>query len=188
MTEQPDPADQTAPTQVGPWSAMPRADRVEEEFTAFYRHQMPSLVAFLIWQGASPADATEFAQDTMTRAYQRWLTLTNPRAWARRTSSRAYARRLSSLLEDLVDEPVESALLVPDDADLHAFAEKHRVLELLRLLPPRQRQILAWTFDGYSPAEIADELGVSSALVRGSLRKARTRLARHLEQTGGDLP
>lgn len=32
---------------------------------------------------------------------------------------------------------------------------------------------MAWTFDGYTPAEIAEELGLSSATVRGSLRKAR---------------
>jgi RNA polymerase sigma-70 factor (ECF subfamily) len=81
---------------------------------------------------------------------------------------------------------VEAVVLVPADADLDARVGRHQVIEQLGLLPPRQRQVMAWTFDGYTPAEIAEELGLSSATVRGSMRKARNTLARHVEWTDTD--
>ncbi|MFM9596568.1 sigma-70 family RNA polymerase sigma factor [Streptomyces scabiei] len=67
----------------------------------------------------------------------------------------------------------------------NAAAEWEQQQDLLRLLadlPPRQRQIMAWKYDGHSPAEIAEELGISSETVRASLLKARRALAARLAQ------
>lgn len=59
-----------------------------EDFSEFYRQFVPSLVAFLMWQGASLPDAADVAQETMIRAYRYWSTIDHPRAWARRVASR----------------------------------------------------------------------------------------------------
>jgi RNA polymerase sigma-70 factor (ECF subfamily) len=179
MTERPDPAEQAAPAHISPWPAGLFDDYVEE-FSAFYRHEFRQLLSFLAWLGASPADAVELAQDAMAKAFQRWVHIHNPRAWIRTTASRAYARRLASVREEeLVDDLVEANLLWPD-ADLEAFASRNEVLALLGRLPTRQRQIMAWRYDGYTPTEIATQLGLTDVAVRSSLRKARTTLARHL--------
>jgi RNA polymerase sigma factor (sigma-70 family) len=69
----------------------------------------------------------------------------------------------------------EAAMLGPEQA---------RVLGLLRLLPPRQRQVMAWVYDGYTPAEIATFLGLDPGTVRASLHKAREMLKYHLTGEG----
>ncbi|MGS2648340.1 sigma factor-like helix-turn-helix DNA-binding protein [Streptosporangium sp. G12] len=42
-------------------------------------------------------------------------------------------------------------------------------METLRSLPPRQRQILAWTMSDFTPSEIAELLGVTPNTVSANL-------------------
>jgi DNA-binding CsgD family transcriptional regulator len=56
------------------------------------------------------------------------------------------------------------------------------VLRLLAGLPPRQREVMAWTIDGYDPEEIAQLTGKNPATVRSHLRHARTSLKAALVQ------
>lgn len=153
---------------------------VREVFSTFYRAQMPGLVTFLRWQGATLPEAADLAQDAMVKAFARWGTLTNPKAWIRTVASRGLIRSRLACLEDPVDAVPEPTALVNAPADLTEVEEHHKVLTLLDLLPPRQRQVLAWTLDGYKPAEIAADLGITPEAVRGSLMKARRTLAEHM--------
>jgi DNA-directed RNA polymerase specialized sigma24 family protein len=50
-------------------------------------------------------------------------------------------------------------------------------LEVLQDLPPRQQQALALSLDGYTSAEIADQLGIEASAARASLHFARKKLA-----------
>ncbi|GAA1794556.1 sigma-70 family RNA polymerase sigma factor [Luedemannella flava] len=157
-----------------------REPSVDNSFPDFYREFTPKLVAFLLWQGASLVDAADVAQETMRRAFEYWHSIDQPTAWARRVSSREYARRMGSI-EDLVDEvPAESVLL--PDVTAATVVEKSLLLNLLRRLPPRQRQVMAWIYDGYTPAEVADELKMTPATVRSTLRAARQALVRFLRE------
>jgi RNA polymerase sigma factor (sigma-70 family) len=166
------------PTEVAHPQAQPT--QATTAFSAFYQEFVPTLVAFLLWQGARLHDAADIAQDTMDQAYQYWERIENPHAWVRTVASRAYARRIASIdVENPVAEVPEASLL-PSRVDVAAFEERHVVLRLLALLPPRQRQVMAWTYDGYKPAEIAKELQIQPEAVRSTLRKARRTLARHL--------
>jgi RNA polymerase sigma-70 factor (ECF subfamily) len=63
--------------------------------------------------------------------------------------------------------------------------EARRVLAALADLPPKQRQVMAWIIDGFSPAEIARELDVDPATIRQSLAKARKNLKQQLGIAGG---
>jgi RNA polymerase sigma-70 factor (ECF subfamily) len=150
-----------------------------DAYVTFYREFIADLVAFLVWQGARLADAVELAQEAMIEAHRGWSVIKHPRAWTKRVASRKYARLIARTEEPL--EHVNLSLLLPPTLDIPEWEERHEVLRLLKLLPPRQRQVMAWTYDGYSPSEIAAELNISSEAVRTNLTRARRTLAAHLE-------
>ncbi|GGV50961.1 hypothetical protein GCM10010293_62410 [Streptomyces griseoflavus] len=153
-----------------------------EQFEAFYQEFTPTLVGFLIRQGARLAIAAEIAQETMIKAFRKWAEIDNPQAWARRVASRELVRHVSRAEADLCEEvPEPSPLLSSPDAAA-AWEQQQDLLRLLADLPPRQRQIMAWKYDGHSPSEIAEELGISPETVRASLLKARRVLAARLRQ------
>lgn len=156
-------------------------------FTAFYRRSAPRLVAFLRWHGARLPDAAECAQEALAQAFQRWSTIKDPHAWCRRVSSRLYARRVASLEEPVENiETAGSPLLAPG-TDVDTLEQRHAILRLLDRLPARQRQVMAWTYDGATPAEIADALQISPDAVRSNLKKARAALRNHLLDNGGEI-
>jgi RNA polymerase sigma-70 factor (ECF subfamily) len=152
-----------------------------EEFTTFYNDFTPKLIGFLVLQGARPADAAEITQSTMIKAWQSWSTIDSPKAWARTVASRDWVRRVADTEEDLIAEPERSALL-SSSSDIDEWIQRDEYYQAMRALPSRQRQIMAWTMEGHTPAEIADQLRLNPASVRSSLRKARRTLAAILEK------
>ncbi|WP_084497393.1 RNA polymerase sigma factor [Nocardia amamiensis] len=150
-----------------------------EQFSAFYRANIAKLVGFLVTQGARVADATDIAQDTMIQLWQSWSKIQSPLAWARVVAGRELVRRYSALEQDHIDEAEYSALL-GCATDVDDWVQSAAYQEALTTLPPRQRQILVWTMQGYSPAEIARELQLKAATVRSNLRKARRGVALYL--------
>jgi RNA polymerase sigma-70 factor (ECF subfamily) len=157
---------------------------LNEEFTTFYRATLRPLVQFLMNQGASLHLAADIAQDTMTKAYRRWMDIEQPRAWAHRVASRALVRHFSRAVEDPTESIPEPSSLLPRPDAAHEWEAQQSTLHVLQALPPRQRQVLAWTLSGYTPTEIADELGMSPEAVRSSLKKARRAATQHLDQNG----
>jgi RNA polymerase sigma-70 factor (ECF subfamily) len=145
-------------------------------FAAFYEAQTPSLVRFLVWMGARLPEAADLAQETMIDAYRQWQVIEHPRAWVRRVASRKYGRCLAGI-EEPVDQ-VDGRPLLPANSDLADWEQHEEIRRLLALLPQRQRQVMAWTYDGYQPHEIAAELGITAGAVRSNLRLARRELAR----------
>lgn len=151
-------------------------------FCAFYRMEVPRLVTFLVWSGARLADAADIAQDTMVDAFRQWSTLETPRAWVRRVASRKYARRIAHV-ETPVDQ-VDGKPLLSCEVDATEWEQNQEILYFLGTLPLRQRQVMAWTFDGYTASEIAAELHMTSGAVRSSLKLARRALTAKLRQKG----
>ncbi len=104
----------------------------------------------------------------------------------RTVASREYCRRIAACQDEPTAETPVHLLgpgMAADEATLLGPGQA-RVLELLRLLPPRQRQVMAWYYDGYAPAEIAAFLGIDPGAVRASLHKARDTLKHHLTGEG----
>lgn len=144
-------------------------------FTSFYEKTAPRLVAFLRWQGASLPDAADCAQDGLVQCFQQWTSLSDPYPWCRTVTGRLYARRVGAVREQLIDD-VDTAAgqpLLPTNTDIDTLENRHTLLALLDHLPPRQRQVLAWTYDGASTAEIAAALTISEDSVRSNLSHAR---------------
>ncbi|MFI1177836.1 sigma-70 family RNA polymerase sigma factor [Streptomyces melanogenes] len=147
---------------------------IDAEFCAFYRADFPSLVGFLIQVGAGREDAVDAAQETMRTLYTNWREVRHPKAWARTVARRVLIRALSFTRDQDLGEPPEAAaaLLVNDQATWQSL-EYDEVLAVLRELAPCQRQVLALTFDGFTPTKIAQILGVPADQVRGNLARAR---------------
>lgn len=172
MDDHPEGAPGTTPTAPAqPDSAAdPRPQDVE--FALFYERDFVRLVAFLTVQGAKPWVATDIAQEAMIEAYRKWDMIDSPRAWVRTVASRKWWRTIElNEREALADSPHESQLLSPQaSAEIEAG---HTFLAMVRDLPLNQRQVLAWTYDGYQPTEIAALLNKDPATVRSTLRDAR---------------
>ncbi len=148
-------------------------------FEEFYRATVPELMRFLVLHGATMADAAEVVQDTLSIAYQRWDSIDHPRAWSYRVASRAWIRKVTTIKEDLTADPAApSPLLRATPTD--AWHVRHELIDALAALPPKQRQVMAWTLASYTPAEIATELQLTSEQVRANLRLARRALAQRL--------
>jgi len=168
--------------------AAPEAAEAGLSFPEFYRQHFPGLVAFVMWLGAGAAEAADVAQEAMTRACRRWEEIVHPGAWVRTVASREYCRLIAACHDEPVAE-ISGHLLRPgvagaDEAAMLGLGQA-RVLEMLRELPYRQRQVMAWVYDGYTPAEIATILNLPPGTVRVNLHKARETLKRHLAGEGG---
>jgi len=154
------------------------------DFAVFYRSEVRPLVGFLMMQGAGVADAADLAQESMVEAFRRWVTIRHPRAWVRRVATRAYIRRATAIQEQPTCDVPEPSLLLRPQADIAVWEQRQEVLRALAALPQRQRQIMAWIYDGFTPQEIAEELGLTAEAVRASALKARRALAKNLQFDG----
>jgi RNA polymerase sigma-70 factor (ECF subfamily) len=161
----------------------------EDEFDAFCRREHSLLVRHLVVQGFQLSAAKEAAQDAMIELDEQWPDVTHPKAWVRVVARR---RAFRARDEEAARRRVvnEMAAVSRPDVDLRTpeeevtrQQEREYVLDLLRALPDVQRRIVAWTVDGFKPAEIARHLGMSPATVRSDLRHARNRLKQLLVES-----
>ena len=158
----------------GTVAAAIRSSTVVAEFEACYKAEYTRVVMFLIKQGHSPQDAADAAQVAFTEAYEHWETIKTPRAWLRRVALRSLKRRPEHPVEVL---PIKDQSSWRDGLDgLELRQQTRDVLEALQQLPPMQRAVMAWTYDGFEPTEIANELGCEAAAVRKNLQRAREKL------------
>jgi len=154
----------------------------DKAFSAFYRSTVRSLVGFLVNQGADVHVAADIAQDTMLSAYRRWETIDRPRAWVHTVASRALVRRIASCEEQPVAQVPEPTSLLAGPDVIADWEARHDLLPLLRSLPARQRQVLAWALSGFPPRDIAEQLGIGDEAVRASLYKARRAIAEAIKE------
>jgi RNA polymerase sigma factor (sigma-70 family) len=156
----------------------------DAEFAAFYRAEMSAVVRHVMNQGAGEQEAVDAAQTAFVQAYQVWETISHPRAWLRTVATRAFLRSRPWNREIPADSSmIEGAAAGLVIGKVEFSTEEQAVLEALAGLPHRQREAMAWHFDGFTPTEIAEMLGTSPAAVRQSLARARRNLARRLGTT-----
>ena len=143
--------------------------------------EMPALIGFMMVYGARPTVVAEVvAQEAMLQAYRSWDAIDTPRKWIRTVAERIWQRQYAQgKVEVAYDELPESVgLLTPTDA--YEIEDRHVVLSLLRELPLGQRAVMAYHYDGFTPTEIAAQLGKPPGTVRATLRDARAALRRRL--------
>lgn len=159
---------------------------LHEEFSDFYRTTIRRLVSFLLSLGASLSTASEVAQESMIKAYLRWDEIQKPQAWVYKVASRELVRKIADIREELVEQVPEPTSLLPRPDAFEEWEVQQEMLRMLMDLPQRQRQILAWTLNGYAPTEIAEQLRLTPDSVRASLMKARRAAAGYIEDREGE--
>lgn len=158
----------------------------DAQFSAFYRAHVKPVIAFLMRQGASTAEAADIAQETMVKAYAQWDAIREPRPWAYKVAANDLAARGRARRDIPVETVPEPSALLPDPDAATEWEMRHHTLWMLSQLPDRQRQVLAWKLVGFTAPEIAEHLGITPGAVRAALMKARAAVTPHL--TGRPRP
>jgi RNA polymerase sigma-70 factor (sigma-E family) len=164
------------------WSA----DEALEQLYAAHWRQLVRLAVLLVRdQGA----AEEIVQDSFVAVHDRWGRLRDPDralAYLRQSvvnRSRSHLRHLSVVRRHAVREGVPP---VAPGADEPAYDQARRatVLDALRRLPARQREVLALRYYlDLSEAEIADSLGISRGAVKSHASRGAAALRADLGAT-----
>jgi RNA polymerase sigma factor (sigma-70 family) len=156
-----------------------------EEFTSwfagFYREQFGAVVAFLVRMGAKTQEAEDSVQSAMESFLVHRDVVRDGPAWVRVVARNNWLRAMRQKTVPLPPETIEAT--APGEGAnpariAHQRIEQRNATELVRQLPPRQREIVALIADGYDAAEIASLLGSSPAVIRSNLAHARRRLKR----------
>ncbi|RFU41210.1 sigma-70 family RNA polymerase sigma factor [Actinomadura logoneensis] len=151
-----------------------------DAFDDYYRSDLTGLVRFLLHLGASIEDAQEIAQEAMLAVLRKWRDVEDPWAYTRATAKTIFMRRLSKSKRD---QEAAKRAWIPEQlrAPFISFAaEVESVMQMLHTLPLEQREVMAWTLDGYTPSQIAKATNQKPATVRSHLRHARAALKKQL--------
>jgi RNA polymerase sigma-70 factor (sigma-E family) len=143
------------------------ADTAVEELYATHYRRLVRLSVLLV---RDPETAEEVVQDSFVAMHGRWRTLRDPDqglAYLRQT----VVNRSRSVLRHRGVRAAHPPAVVPDrpgaDEDALASERRARVLEALRGLPERQREVLALRYYlDLSEADIAETLGISRGAVK----------------------
>ncbi|MEU8138193.1 RNA polymerase sigma factor [Streptodolium elevatio] len=165
-----------------------RSPEAVEEYCRFYRQEFTALCRFLYRRGADFDDVRDIAQEAMQDLWLQWDAIYAPRSWIRVVASRKWCATRSTAWRVTTSLPEIASGDHIDERACAAFGlsdEEAHVLHVLRTLPSRQAQVLAWTLDGYTPAEIAARISSTAGAVRKALFDARSTLKLRNLRSGG---
>ncbi|WP_424211117.1 RNA polymerase sigma factor [Streptomyces sp. BI20] len=158
--------------------------RPREDFDAFYRREMTAVTVHLMYRGASAYEAADAAHEAFIPLLpQRWRTIEHPRAYLRKVAWTQYLRQARHREEPEDPVPDRPGGTCPIDEVILTDTQR-RVLRAVRSLPPAQREVIAWTLDGFSYAEIAKFTGKTEPALRTNAKRGRDRLRRLLAESG----
>ncbi|MGW5880245.1 RNA polymerase sigma factor [Nocardiopsis terrae] len=150
------------------------------------KNELPRIAAFLQMSGATPEEAKECAQEALAECWARRTDIQNMNAYLRKVAHRVFLKRPVRTV------PLEEAHTDPPDHAPSPCAQAEdnegnaKILAVLGELPPAQRTAMAYTLDGYDPAEIAVAIQSTPQAVRTSLNRARNTLKTRLTHLGKD--
>jgi RNA polymerase sigma-70 factor (ECF subfamily) len=162
------------------------ADGDSIAFGVLVRRHAPFLIAFATKLTGSRADADDCVQEGLITAWQKLDELDDPdrvRAWLTRIVSRKATDRLRARRPTVdIDELELSATSGGPESHAVVTSQLEALRAALRDLGDELRSVwLLKEVAGYSYDEIAEELGVSTATVRGRLARARQGLLERMK-------
>lgn len=156
-----------------------------EEFADFYVGAKDRCLRAAIATGMDPGRAEEATAEAFARAWSRWPTVklaNSPAAWVVRTAINVDISWWRKRRRELT-VPETPEQLPRDDLDID-----HDLLEAVRRLPPRQRQVVALRYFLDLDAETtAHELGIARGTVSATLHHALKTLRLQLTNPEGML-
>ncbi|MFJ9121276.1 RNA polymerase sigma factor [Streptomyces sp. NPDC102394] len=166
----------------------PLTDSEQKKYDAFFRSDFNNLIRHVILLGGTPEEAKDAAQAALIDLLQNWHTVQAPRPWCRKAAAHHFLR--SDIKENKAERLARADFLARRGSDPYSLCSPHEEWEFVldfveNHLSGAQRQVMAWSIDGFGPQEIAKQLGVPPATVRSNLRHARKKLASAL---GRDYP
>ncbi len=155
-----------------------------EAFEQFFRDEQWKLIGFVMRKGATRHDAEDVVMNVMADIWEHWDRIESPRAYAYVAAERKHVKaqlRRRREVDTWLQE--DEHLLARHSNPSRDLDDGLWVTELLRALPPAQREVMALTVDGVPSTEIAKRLATTTDTVRSNLRHARHRLAIALAAT-----
>lgn len=152
----------------------------EAAFRALHRDHYPAVFRLALTTVLDREEARDVTQEVFVHLHRiapRWQPRAAVRTWLYRTTinvALGTGRRLRRWLR-----PHQMSAQASDDAEARALAQETiaSVRDALGLLSPRQRAVVGLHLDAeMSPAEIAEQLGMTSNAVRVALHKGLHRL------------
>lgn len=157
----------------------------DDDLRALYRSQRTSLLRLATLLLHDEREAEEVVQDAFVRAHLAWPRLRDAGkgpAYLRSAvlnGARSRLRHLRVVRRRDRHEPTASGRSA--EAEALASEDHHRMVELLRSLPTRQRECLVLRFYlDLSEAEIAATLGISAGSVKTHVHRGLATLATRL--------
>jgi RNA polymerase sigma-70 factor (sigma-E family) len=161
------------------WSA---DEALEQLYAAHWRRLVRLAVLLVRDQGS----AEEIVQDCFVAVHARWARLHDPDralAYLRRSvvnRSRSHLRHLA-VVRRHAEREAPPAPVVGADSNAYDAARRTTVLDALRQLPRRQREVLALRYYlDLSEAEIAETLGISRGAVKSHASRGAAALRAEL--------
>jgi RNA polymerase sigma-70 factor (sigma-E family) len=156
-------------------------DAVTSLYAAYYRPLVRTAALLL----GSTAVAEEVVQDAFVAMHGRWGRLREPEKAAAYLRSAVVNRSRSALRRRVVEDrnrPLAGVDAPSAEIGALALLERDRVMEALRALPARQREVLVLRYYAdLSETDIADAMGISRGAVKSHASRGMTALRRTLE-------
>jgi RNA polymerase sigma-70 factor (ECF subfamily) len=158
-------------------------------FEDFFRNAYRKLLATAMCMGATREEAEDAVDTGMIEVWRRWDEIKSPLAYARLAVVHAFYKERVKRRQS-IGNPADPDELgcgghldeSGEDTGLSLWEDREWVMQLLRSLPPAQREVMACIVDEFSPAEVARLLGRTPAGVRQNLRAARQHLKQALAE------
>ncbi|MEV6490754.1 sigma-70 family RNA polymerase sigma factor [Actinoplanes sp. NPDC051633] len=152
-------------------------------FDPFFEEMYPELLRIGLVYCRNWHDVDDGVATILAEVRLRWFTINNHRAYARVALIRFVKRLQKSSPERLTDYGAHEELpqFAEVSADLGDYEGRQWVDQKLAVLPTVQRTVMQLYVDGWTFAEIAEQIGSSAPTVRRNISYARERLEKDLE-------
>lgn len=154
-----------------------------QPFVAFYHQNVERVTALAVALAGRRDAAEELAQEAFTRAYRDWGRVGSydePAAWVRRVTINLSHSRWRKLKREAIANARSHAAVSPH---LELTGSSAELWQAVRRLPRRQAATVALHYiDDLPVADIAQLLGVAEGTTKSDLHRARTQLAKGLQQ------
>lgn len=152
------------------------------QFDAFYRDQHARLLRVMVLTLDDRDLAIEATDEAMTRAFDRWATVSrhgNPEGWTYRVAMNWAKNRLRRRWREVRDDAADHLVVSSDE---HAVSDPavHRAVSAL---PPKLRAVVVLRYYlDWSTEQVADALGVPRGTVKSRLHRALSQLSETVER------